>query len=115
MIPEDEQEMIIQKKIAKSSLKFLEEKYDGDRFINEHLNNLYTRLKLDLNFFNRDTEQVTNANENTLKDYQITFLELLEHQRKLLNEMNRRAGFDEDLIRKYLSLIDLEELRLRED
>lgn len=39
---------------------------------------------------------------------------MLEQQRKLLNEMNHRAEFDEDLIRKYLSLIDLEEIKLRE-
>jgi monovalent cation/hydrogen antiporter len=29
-------------------------------------------------------------------------------------EMNRRAEFDEELIRKYLALIDLEEIKLRE-
>jgi CPA1 family monovalent cation:H+ antiporter len=28
--------------------------------------------------------------------------------------MNRRAEFDEELIRKYLSLIDLEEFKIRE-
>ena len=114
IIPEHKQEIIIQKKIAKYSLKFLEDKYDGDRFTNEHVNNLYTRLKLDLNFFS-DIEEVTSVNENTLKHYQITYLELLEHQRKLLREMNRRAEFDEELIRKYLSLIDLEEFKLREN
>ena len=112
---EEEQEFMIQKKIAKNSMKYLEEKYDGDRITNEHVKNLYTRLKLDLDFFNRNKEEITNANENTLKDYQITYLELLEQQRKLLNEMNHRAEFDEDLIRKYLSLIDLEEFKLREN
>ena len=112
---EEEQEFMIQKKIAKNSMKYLEDKYDGDRITNEHVKNLYTRLKLDLDFFNRNKEEITNANENTLKDYQITYLELLEQQRKLLNEMNHRAEFDEDLIRKYLSLIDLEEFKLREN
>jgi CPA1 family monovalent cation:H+ antiporter len=42
------------------------------------------------------------------------YLELLEQQRKLLNEMNRSAEFDEELIRKYLSLIDMEEFKIRE-
>ncbi|MBC7826210.1 MAG: Na+/H+ antiporter [Chitinophagaceae bacterium] len=114
MIPEHEQELIIQKKIAKYSLRFLEEKYHGDQFKNEQVSNLYTRLKLDFDFLNRDAGEVVNTNGNTLKDYQITYLELLEHQRKLLNEMNRRAEFDEQLIRKYLSLIDLEEFKFRE-
>jgi monovalent cation/hydrogen antiporter len=114
LIPEPKQEVIIQKKMANASLKFLEEKYDGDRVINEHLNNLYTRLKLDLNFFGRDTEELTNGKENTLRNYQLIYLELLDQQRKLLNEMNHRAEFDEDVIRKYLSLIDLEEYKVRE-
>ncbi len=39
---------------------------------------------------------------------------MLERQRTLLNNMNHRAEFDEDLIRKYLSLIDLEEFKFRE-
>ena len=42
------------------------------------------------------------------------YLELLEHQRNLLNKMNHRAEFDEDLIRKYLTLIDLDEFKIRE-
>jgi hypothetical protein len=39
---------------------------------------------------------------------------MLEQQRKRLNEMNHLAEFDEELIRKYLSLIDLEESKIRE-
>ena len=39
---------------------------------------------------------------------------MLERQRQLLIEMNRHSEFDEDLIRKYLVLIDLEEYKIRE-
>jgi CPA1 family monovalent cation:H+ antiporter len=39
---------------------------------------------------------------------------MLQHQRQLLNNMNHKAEFDEELIRKYLSLIDLEEIKVRE-
>ena len=49
-----------------------------------------------------------------LADYQQAYLDLLEEQRKVLKDMNRRAEFDEDLIRKYLSLIDIEEFKIRE-
>ena len=38
---------------------------------------------------------------------------MLEHQRKLLREVNHRAEFNEELVRKYLSLVDLEELKIR--
>jgi CPA1 family monovalent cation:H+ antiporter len=113
-IPEEKQESIIQKKIAHASLEYLEERFDGGRSKNEHINNLYTRLKLELNHFNREVEDVSGETEGNLKDYQLLYLEILERQRKLLTEMNRRAEFDDDLIRKYLSLIDLEEYKLRE-
>ena len=66
-----------------------------------------------MDFFNRGAEEMTNAN-NKLKSNQLIYFELLEQQRKLLDEMNHRAEFDEELIRKYLALIDLEEYKLRE-
>jgi monovalent cation/hydrogen antiporter len=55
-----------------------------------------------------------NETENSRKNYQTIYLELLQHQRKLLNEMNRIADCNEELIRKYYSLIDLEEFKIRE-
>src|SRR3970040_2038935 len=54
IIPHNKQEVIIQKKIAKYSMKYLEEKYNGNQFKNDHVHNLYTKLKLDLNFFDHD-------------------------------------------------------------
>jgi monovalent cation/hydrogen antiporter len=113
-IPEYRQEVIIQKKIAKASLAFLEEKYGEDGMPNEHLNNLRARLKLDLRFFNQQLETTNNLEESSLKNYQTIYLELLEQQRRMLNDMNHLAEFDEELIRKYLSLIDIEEYKIRE-
>jgi len=113
-IPELEQEFIIQKKIAKASLQLLEEKYAQERKQNEHLNNLFARLQLDLNFFGQDLKKLTNSTGNSIASFQRIYLELLERQRKLLSDMNQRAEFDEELIRKYLGLIDLEEFKIRE-
>jgi CPA1 family monovalent cation:H+ antiporter len=113
-IPEHEQEIIIQKKLARASLEFLEEKYGEDRLPNEYVNNLHARLKIDLRSFNQELEEINDTEGNSLKSYQTIYLKLLEQQRRLLNEMNRLAEFDEELIRKYLSLIDLEEFKIRE-
>jgi monovalent cation/hydrogen antiporter len=60
------------------------------------------------------TEEISGAQENSLISHQTMYLELLEQQRRLLKEINRLAEFDEELIRKYLSLIDVEEYRIRE-
>jgi CPA1 family monovalent cation:H+ antiporter len=113
-IPEHTQELIIQKKIAKYSLQYLEEKFGADWTENEHLANLRSKLETELNFFNNELEQPGNTTTNSLKDYQQVYLELLDHQRKLLNGLNRKSEFDEDLVRKYHSLIDLEEFKTRE-
>jgi len=113
-IPEQDQEIIIQKKIAKHSLQFLEDNYGEDARVNEHLSNLQARLKIDVLFFNREIEEIKSAKENSLINYQRIYLELLDQQRRILNEMNSHAEVDEELIRKYLSLIDLEEFKIRE-
>jgi CPA1 family monovalent cation:H+ antiporter len=109
-IPEEEQETIIQKKLAKASLQLLEEKYGKDREQNQHLKQLFSRFQTDIDFFDRG---IKTTDHKTLRSYQDIYLEVLEQQRTLLNKMNTHSEFDEDLIRKYLSLIDLEELKLR--
>ena len=108
------QEIIIQKKMAQYSLQYLNEKYDGKIPDNEHLNNLHARFKIDMKLFGEELENTDRANENALENFRGIYLDILDHQRKVLKEMNRRAEFDEELIRKYLSLIDLEEFKIRE-
>jgi NhaP-type Na+/H+ and K+/H+ antiporter len=113
-IPERKQELIIQKKIAQASFNYLEEKYGDGEMQNEHLHNLRSRLEIELNFFRQDIEGLNPEGDNSFWKFLQIYLELLEEQRKLLYQMNRRAEFDEELIRKYLSLIDLEEHKIRE-
>ena len=113
-IAEQKQEMIIQKKLALTSLQRLDEKYAEDCRLNKHVNNLHTRLKLDSKFFEQALDELNQTEDNSLKSYQTIYIDLLEQQRSLLNKMNRRAEFDEELIRKYLALIDLEEFKIRE-
>jgi CPA1 family monovalent cation:H+ antiporter len=113
-IPEEKQEIIIQKKIAQYSLQFLEEKYSNDWSRNEHLDNLHSRLQIDLKHLSREIENANDSKENSRSEHQRIYLELLDHQRKLLNKMNHHKEFDEDVIRKYLALVDIEEFKMRE-
>lgn len=113
-MPEQKQELVIQKKIADASLKYLQETYGVDRVDNEYLDNLLARLQIDLKFFDQDFDELHNSDDNQLLSYQRIYLQLLEQQRQLLYKMNRHAEFDEDVIRKYLTLIDIEEYKLRE-
>ena len=71
-------------------------------------------MQFDFNFFQQDVKELVNLSDNKLSHFQRIYLEILEGQRKMLTEMNQRDEFDEDLIRKYLSLIDMEEFKIRE-
>src|SRR5215217_6568963 len=113
-ISEHDQELIIQKKIAKVSLQFLEQKYGDERVQNEHLENLFRRLQTDLKSLDKELEESNETENLSAKKYRSIYLEVIKQQRQLLNEMNRSAEIDEELIRKYLALIDLEEFKTRE-
>ena len=112
-ISEHDQELMIQRKIAKVSLQYLEQNHGDERLRNEHLENLFRRLQVDLNSLDEEVEELSQENHSA-KKYRSIYLELLKRQRKLLNDMNNSAEIDEELIRKYLALIDLEEFKTRE-
>jgi monovalent cation/hydrogen antiporter len=112
-MPEHQQEILIQQRMARASLKYLQENYGEERIRNKHLDNLLARLEIELNFFQQDLEQLNNPTENVLSNYYRIYLELLDQQRNLLNELDRLAEFDADVVRKYLSIIDIEEYKLR--
>ncbi len=111
-ISEENQEIIIQKKLALYSLEFLKEKYGDEK--NEYLNSLFARFETDLDIFKQQLEGTINTNENSMRDFQNIYLEMLENQRELLQKMNQHSEFNEDLIRKYHSLVDVEEYKIRE-
>jgi Na+/H+ antiporter len=112
---EHDQELIIQKKIARISLQFLEEKYGVERRQNKQLDNLFARLQIDLKSLDKELKQSDDTKENPSTIYRSIYLKLLDHQRQMLIEMNHSAEVDEELIRKYLSLIDIEEFKIREE
>jgi hypothetical protein len=113
-IPEHQQALLIERKTVKASLQFLEQKYGEERGENEHLENLFRRLQIDLKSLDQEFEESNGTGEDSSKKYRSIYLELLEHQRQVLTEMNRSANVNEELVRKYLSLIDLEEYKIQE-
>lgn len=113
-VPGENQDIIIQKRIAQASVEFLEKKYNEEKEKNKHVNILYQRMKTDVDLFSQDLEREEEVKDSTLKSYQKIYLDLLHHQRIILEEINRNSEYDEELIRKYSSLIDFEELYIRE-
>jgi CPA1 family monovalent cation:H+ antiporter len=113
-IPENIQELNIQKKIAKCSIEFLEEKAAEGKNVSGHLKNLNDRLRIDLELLTQQLDPSTDQPGMSLRNFQDIYLELLERQRMTLNKVNHLEEYDEELIRKYLTLIDIEEYKIRE-
>jgi CPA1 family monovalent cation:H+ antiporter len=110
---EQQQELSIQKSVAETSLRFLEQTYGEEQHLNEYLENLSSKLHTDLRLFQQGTGGSDNTSRDLLVQYRDIYLALLDEQRKALHELNRKEEYDEDLIRKHLSLVDLEETKLR--
>jgi len=113
-VREQEQELVIRKTMAEASLRFIEQAHDKEQAWNDHLNNLSTKFRTDLNVFQQDIQEFNKMSRDRLIQYQDIYVALLDEQRKALHELNRNEKYDEELIRKYLSLVDLEETKLRE-
>lgn len=114
-ISPEKQEIIIQKKLTLASLNFLKERCPDDADANEYISNLRAKLNNSLNYLTKSFEDGFDySDDNPVKRYQQISLELLDRQRNLLHDMNGRSEFDEDIIRKHFSLLDLDEIRLRE-
>src|SRR6185436_5985026 len=77
-IPERQQELIIQKKIALASFNYIQKNYGDGELENEHLHNLRSRLQIELNFFRQDIEGLVNDTDNSFWKFLQIYLELLE-------------------------------------
>ena len=115
-IDETVQEKIIQKKIAAFSLQYLQKNFtEGTN--NKLVHSLIAKLEIELEVMHETIGPKPDADtavDNTREDFQKIYLGMLDEQRKLLQDMNKRTEFDEELIRKYLALVDMEEFKVRE-
>jgi CPA1 family monovalent cation:H+ antiporter len=66
-IAEVEQETIIQRNIAETSLRFLTQKYGRERAPNQHLQNLFAKLQIDLRSLNGESQE---TNGDSLAEYE---------------------------------------------
>ena len=113
VIPPDQQERMIQKKLAKASLEYLEKIPEADSGDPTLIHNLRDRLHMELNAFSAELEEADRSQASGYKAFLETYIGMLDHQRQYLDYINTHATCDEDLIRKYQSLIDIEEFKVR--
>lgn len=103
----EEQELLIRKKLAEHSWKFLDKEHNEILKTNKALQQLKDRFANDQ--FYKANEEVNHDHE----DYRLVYLQVLEQQRTLLHTLDKKMETDDEIIRRHLSLLDLEEEKLR--
>ncbi|MBS1665521.1 MAG: Na+/H+ antiporter [Bacteroidetes bacterium] len=102
-MPVDEQERLVRERLAVFSSRFLEDHKEAGS--NPYVQQLVARFR---------NEQLP-INEDHKEDHELyyrVYMSLLEEQRLFLVELNKSDGIDEEVIRKYQGLVDLEEEKL---
>jgi CPA1 family monovalent cation:H+ antiporter len=111
LMPEHEQEAIMRKKMAQYALDLLNNKYSDEVEGNDLLRSLKARLEGDVTFVNNyiASEEGNQRVTHKIERYRIILTDLIEEQRRVLRKMNRKDKVDEEMIRKHLAQLDLEE------
>ncbi|MCC3157117.1 Na+/H+ antiporter [Hymenobacter sp. 15J16-1T3B] len=109
-LSETQQELLIRQTLARESLSFVQAQPGA----NPYLHNLRARLQLELGSSGEGLAERDAQPAGELLQFHQLYADLLTRQRRVLHELNKRENLDEDRIRKHLTLLDLEELKLRE-
>ena len=113
-LPDAQQELLIQQQLTQQAHRFTDAHTGPAGLVSDYVRNLQARLALDLTVLQQADEQENTPSTTALHQYRHLRLQLLTQQRTLLHELNHRPDFDEEIIRKYLGFLDLEEYKLRE-
>jgi CPA1 family monovalent cation:H+ antiporter len=104
-LPPAQQDMLVRKLLAERSIDFMN--HYGNDIFHTHETLQYLRAKYESE--QKDVEM--QQTDHTV--FREAYLQLLDQQRSWLHELNRKEEMDEEVIRKFQGLIDLEEEKLR--
>jgi CPA1 family monovalent cation:H+ antiporter len=100
----EKQSVILRRKLAVQSLAYLRENHAANISSNTALQQLAQKL---------EAEQLFDAGTQNQAVFREVYLQLLSHQRKWLRQWNKDLTTDEDIIRNYQTLMDVEEEKMR--
>lgn len=101
---EDAHDKEIQYRLAQKSLEYLEENFPEALQSHPHLKQLSNKWK--------QMHKILE-DETMTSDYKTAYFKLLDEQRAWLREWNKDFEMEEEIIRKHLMRIDLEEAKMR--
>jgi Na+/H+ antiporter len=105
-LPLEHQHLIVRRKLAEHSVRFLNDQHGELLQHNIALQQLRDKFESDKFELDQDAEV-----EQT--DFRKVYKNLLAHQRQLLIELNRDLETDEEIIRNYQDMLDIEEEKMR--
>jgi len=105
-LPLEEQHLIVRRKLAEHSVRFLEDQHADLLRHNIALQQLRDKLE-------SDKFELDEYAEAEQEDFRKIYGSLLNHQRQLLIELNRDLETDEEIIRNYQGMLDIEEEKMR--
>ncbi|MFT3909331.1 MAG: Na+/H+ antiporter [Ferruginibacter sp.] len=103
-LPEEEIKLKIRNGLGVHTVRLLKEKHEAGQYKDPHLQRM-------LNMWEDKLSQPENLRMSD--EAKQNYLELLENQRKFLADLNKDPELDEELIRRQIFQIDLEEERIK--
>ncbi|OCX52148.1 Na+/H+ antiporter [Mucilaginibacter sp. PPCGB 2223] len=111
----EQQRQLVRKKLAHLSLKILDETYSGEAKTNNMVKGLILRYNADMELLKDwDKDGPEERAEAYYKDYRKIMAHLLQEQRALLLELNKKENISDELVKHQFELLDLEEEKLRQ-
>lgn len=107
-ISREEQETIVQKKLSMAALRVLNDKYAVMVNENEILQSLKVKHNSHLRLFQNKLAGTPGGSSDG-ENFRKVVAEVINEQRSILHELNKKQEVDEAIIRKYNGLLDLEE------
>jgi CPA1 family monovalent cation:H+ antiporter len=113
-IPEEQQDAAVRKKMSQAALLLLKQQHAEKLQTNKLLQSLEHRLEAEVTMLQTMTQTTTLPEETATfyPHFRLVYLEILNAQRQLLHHLNTKKEVDDAIIRKYLSLLDIEEEKL---
>ena len=108
-VSRSQQETIVQKKLSLAALTVLNEKYADAVTKNQILQSLRLKHSGHVDLFEKRLSRESGRHIPEEDDFRRVVAEVIAAQRDLLHQLNKKQELDEEIIRKYSGMLDLEE------
>ena len=114
-MPYEQQQQLVRKKLSGRVLEVLNTKYDKLLQSNNMVKTIKLRYEADMELLaDWDKDDTTKRADDFYHDYKMVLDDLMDEQRALLKNLNKKEEVNYDIIRHQLSLLDLEQEKMRQ-